>query len=131
MALTVGLMLGGAAVGIVPALLVAALIDHALPGDDLGLAAVLAGGMAGAAFVQLMLASSESYMRASIGEAVSRRLRQEAFDRVTAAQLAELEQVPSEQLVFRLTGPAGESVSGTYPNRCFPRFLRPWCWSPR
>ncbi|MCY4111824.1 MAG: ABC transporter ATP-binding protein [Chloroflexi bacterium] len=106
-ALTAGLMLGGAAVSIVPALLVAALIDRALPGGNLGLTAVLAGGMAGAALVLLILASSESYMRASIGEAVSRRLRQQAFDGIAAAQLAELEQVPSEQLVFRLTRSCG------------------------
>ena len=100
-------MLGGAAVSIVPALLVATLIDHALPGGDLGLAAVLAGGMAGAALAQLVLASSESYMRVAIGERVSRRLRQQAFDSITAAQLVELEQVPSEQLVFRLTRSCG------------------------
>ncbi len=100
-------MLGGAAVGIVPALLVGALVDHALPGGDLGLAAVLAGGMAGAALVQLSLSSSESYMRASIGEAVSRRLRLKAFDCVSAAELVEIEQVPSQQLVFRLTRSCG------------------------
>ncbi len=106
-ALTVGLMLGGAAVSIVPAVLVAALIDHALPGGDLGLAAVLAGGMAGAALAQLILGSSESYMRGAIGERVSRRLRRQAFDCIAAAELAELEQVPSEQLVFRLTRSCG------------------------
>ena len=100
-------MLGGAAVGIVPALLVGTLIDHALPGGDLGLAAVLAGGMAGAALALLILSSSESYMRASIGEAVSQRLRQKAFDRVSAAELVELEQIPSQQLVFRLTRSCG------------------------
>ena len=100
-------MLGGAAISIVPALLVAALIDHALPGGDLGLAAVLAGGMAGAALALLILSSSESYMRASIGEAVSQRLRQKAFDRVSAAELVELEQIPSQQLVFRLTRSCG------------------------
>ena len=100
-------MVGGAAVSIVPALLVAALIDHALPGGDLGLAAVLAGGMAGAALALLALSSSESYMRASIGEAVSQRLRQEAFDRVSAAELVELEHIPSQQLVFRLTRSCG------------------------
>ena len=100
-------MLGGAAVSIVPAPLVATLIDHALPGGDLGLAAVLAGGMAGAALAQLVLASSESYMRVAIGERVSRRLRQQAFDSITAGQLVELEQVPSEQLVFRLTRSCG------------------------
>ena len=106
-ALAAGLMLGGAAVGIVPALLVGALVDHALPGGNLGLAAVLAGGMAGAALVQLILSSSESYMRASIGEAVSRRLRLKAFDCVSAAELVELEQIPSPQLVFRLTRSCG------------------------
>ena len=100
-------MVGGAAVSIVPALLVAALIDRALPGGDLGLAAALAGGMAGAALALLTLSSSESYMRASIGEAVSQRLRQEAFDRVSAAELVELEQIPSQQLVFRLTRSCG------------------------
>ena len=100
-------MLGGAAVGIVPALLVGTLVDHALPGGDLGLAAVLAGGMAGAALALLILSSSESYMRASIGEAVSQRLRQKAFDRVSAAELVELEQIPSQQLVFRLTRSCG------------------------
>ena len=100
-------MLGGAAVGIVPALLVAALIDHALPAVDLGLAAVLAGGMAGAALAQLILGSSESYMRGAIGERVSRRLRRQAFDCIAAAELVELEQVPSEQLVFRLTRSCG------------------------
>ena len=100
-------MLGGAAISIVPALLVAALIDHALPGGDLGLAAALAGGMAGAALVLLMLSSSESYMRASIGEAVSQRLRRKAFDCVSAAELVELEQIPSPQLVFRLTRSCG------------------------
>lgn len=100
-------MLGGAAVSIVPALLVAALIDHALPGGDLGLAAVLAGGMAAAGLALLMLSSSESYMRASIGEAVSQRLRQKAFDCVSSAELVELEQMPSQQLVFRLTRSCG------------------------
>ncbi len=100
-------MLAGAAVGTVPALLVGALVDHALPGGDLGLAAALAGGMAGAALVQLLLSSSESYMRFSIGEAVSRRLRNRAFDCVTAAQLVELEQIPSPQLVFRITRSCG------------------------
>ena len=100
-------MLGGAAVSIVPALLVAALIDHALPGGDLGLAAALAGGMAGAALAQLVLASIESYMRGAIGERVSRRLRRQAFDCIAAAELVELEQVPSEQLVFRLTRSCG------------------------
>ena len=101
-------MLGSAALSIVPALqLVAALIDHALPGGDLGLAAALAGGMAAAGLALLMLSSSESYMRASIGEAVSQRLRQRAFDDVSAAELVELEQIPSQQLVFRLTRSCG------------------------
>jgi ABC-type multidrug transport system fused ATPase/permease subunit len=100
-------MLAGAAVGVVPALLAGGLIDHALPGRNLGLAAALAGGMAGAALVQLSLASIETYMRASIGEAVSRRLREIAFDRVAAARFVELEQIPSEQMVFRLTRSCG------------------------
>ena len=106
-ALTAGLMLAGAAVGVVPALMAGGLIDHALPGRNLGLAAALAGGMAGAALVQLSLASIETYMRASIGEAVSRCLRELAFDRVAAARYAELERFPSEQLVFRLTRSCG------------------------
>ncbi len=100
-------MLAGAAVGVVPALMAGGLIDHALPGRNLGLAAALAGGMAGAALVQLSLASIETYMRASIGEAVSRRLRELAFERVATARYAELERFPSEQLVFRLTRSCG------------------------
>ncbi|MCY3913870.1 MAG: ABC transporter ATP-binding protein [Chloroflexi bacterium] len=106
-ALTSGLMLGGAAVGIVPALLVAALIDHALPVGDLRLAAALAGGMAGAAFVQLLLASVETYMRAAIGEGVSMHLRERAFNTVATARFEELEEIPTEQLVFRLTRSCG------------------------
>ena len=100
-------MLAGAAVGIVPALLVGALVDHALPGGDLGLAAMLAGGMAVAALAQLTLASVETYMRAAIGEGVSMHLRQRAFDCVTTARFEELEQIPTEQLVFRLTRSCG------------------------
>ncbi len=106
-AITAGLMLGGAAVGIVPALLVGALVDHALPGGDLGLAAMLAGGMAGAALAQLILASVETYTRAVIGQAVSMHLRERAFDRVATARFEELEQIPTEQLVFRLTRSCG------------------------
>ena len=106
-AITAGLMLGGAAVGIVPALLVGALVDHALPGGDLGLAALLAGGMAGAALAQLILASVETYTRAAIGEGVSMHLRERAFDRVATARFDELEQFPTEQLVFRLTRSCG------------------------
>ena len=106
-AITAGLMLGGAAVGIVPALLVGALVDHALPGGDLGLAAMLAGGMAGAALAQLILASVETYTRAAIGQAVSMHLRERAFDRVATARFEELEQIPTEQLVFRLTRSCG------------------------
>ena len=106
-AITAGLMLGGAAVGIVPALLVGTLVDHALPGGDLGLAAMLAGGMAGAALVQLILASVETYARAAIGEGVSMHLRERAFDRVATARFEELEQFPTEQLVFRLTRSCG------------------------
>ena len=100
-------MLAGAGVGIVPALLAGALIDHALPDRNLGLVAALAGGMAGAALVQLTLASAEVYMRTMIGEGVSRRLRERAFERVTAARFAELEGIPTEQLVFRLTRSCG------------------------
>ena len=100
-------MLAGAAVAVIPALLAGGLIDHALPDRNLGLAAALAGGMAGAALVQLSLASIETYMRASIGEAVSRRLRELAFDRLATARYAELERFPSEQLVFRLTRSCG------------------------
>ena len=100
-------MLGGAAVGIVPALLVGAIVDHALPGGDLGLAAMLAGGMAGAALVQLIVASVETYARAAIGEGVSMHLRERAFDRVATARFDELEQIPTEQLVFRLTRSCG------------------------
>ena len=106
-AITAGLMLGGAAVGIVPALLVGVLVDHALPGGDLGLAALLAGGMAGAALAQLILASVETYTRAAIGQAVSMHLRERAFDRVATARFEELEQIPTEQLVFRLTRSCG------------------------
>ena len=106
-AITAGLMLGGAAVGIVPALLVGVLVDHALPGGDLGLAALLAGGMAGAALAQLILASVETYTRAAIGQAVSVHLRERAFDRVATARFEELEQIPTEQLVFRLTRSCG------------------------
>ena len=106
-ALASGLMLGSAALSIVPALLVAALIDHALPGGDLGLAAAHAAGMAAAGLALLVLSSFESYMRASIGEAVSQRLRRKAFDCVSAAELVELEQMPSQQLVFRLTRSCG------------------------
>ncbi len=100
-------MLGGAAVGIVPALLVGVLVDHALPGGDVGLAALLAGGMAGAALAQLILASIETYARAAIGQAVSMHLRERAFDRVATARFDELEQFPTEQLVFRLTRSCG------------------------
>ena len=106
-AITAGLMLGGAAVGIVPALLVGVLVDHALPGGDLGLAALLAGGMAGAALAQLILASVETYTRAAIGQAVSMHLRERAFDRVATARFEELEQIPTEQLVVRLTRSCG------------------------
>ena len=105
--LAAGLMLSGAAVGIVPALLVGVLVDHALPGGDVGLAALLAGGMAGAALAQLILASIETYARAAIGQGVSMRLRQRAFDRVATARFEELEQFPTEQLVFRLTRSCG------------------------
>lgn len=100
-------MLAGAAVSIVPALLAGALIDHALPTQDLGLVGVLAGGMAGAALLQLALASAEVYTRTVIGEGVSRRLRERAFDCVTSAQFAELERIPTEQLVFRVTRSCG------------------------
>lgn len=100
-------MLAGAAASIVPALLAGALIDHALPTQDLGLVAVLAGGMASAAFLQLTLASAEVYTRTMIGEGVSRRLRKRAFDCVTSAQYAELERIPTEQLVFRVTRSCG------------------------
>ena len=100
-------MLGGAAVGIVPALLVGVLVDHALPGGDLGLAALLAGAMAGAALAQLILASVETYTRAAIGEGVSMHLRERAFDRIATARFEELEQIPTEQLVFRLTRSCG------------------------
>ena len=100
-------MLAGAAVSIVPALLAGALIDHALPDHNLSLAAALAGGMAGAALVQLIFASVEVYMRTMIGEGVSRRLREGAFDRITAARFAEIEGIPTEQLVFRLTRSCG------------------------
>ena len=100
-------MLAGATVGIVPALLAGALIDQALPDRNLVLVATLAGGMAGAALVQLTLASAEVYMRTTIGEGVSRCLRERAFDRVTGARFAELERIPTEQLVFRLTRSCG------------------------
>ena len=100
-------MLAGATVSIVPALLAGALIDHALPTQDLGLVAVLAGGMAGAALLQLALASAEVYTRTMIGEGVSSRLREYAFDCVTSAQFVELERIPTEQLVFRVTRSCG------------------------
>ena len=100
-------MLAGAAASVVPALLAGALFDHALPAQNFGLVAVLAGGMAGAALVQLALASAEVYTRTMIGEGVSRRLRERAFDCVTSAQFAELERIPVEQLVFRVTRSCG------------------------
>lgn len=106
-AATAVLMLAGAAVGTVPALLAGALIDHALPDRDLGLVAALAAGMAAAALVQLTVASAEVYMRTMIGEGVSRRLRAASFNRVTGARFAELERIPTEQLVFRLTRSCG------------------------
>ncbi len=104
---TAALMLGGAAVGVAPPLLIGVLIDQALPSGDIGRAAVLAAGMAGAALLQLALVAGEIYMRVSIGEAVSSRLRELAFDRVLGARIADLAAFSTGQLVFRLTRSCG------------------------
>ncbi len=102
------LMLAVTALNVFAPLLYRRLIDSAIPSGSLGQIAALTVGMVLAPLVGLALSGWQNYYRAAIGEAVTSRLRQRVFEHVLRAELADVERVPSAEVVYRLTRACGQ-----------------------
>ena len=106
--LLVVLAILGTGIGLIQPLLFKVLLDSAIPDADVRLIALLLVGMVIVPMLSAGLNSTSHYLRAYIGEGVSQRLRQELFDHLLHARLADLEQFKTGEHIHRLTRSCGK-----------------------
>ena len=106
--LLVVLAILGTGIGLIQPLLFKVLLDSAIPDADVRLIALLLVGMVIVPMLSSGLNSTSHYLRAYIGEGVSQRLRQELFDHLLHARLADLEQFKTGEHIHRLTRSCGK-----------------------
>lgn len=102
--------------GLVPPLLIKAIIDDAVPNKDDGQVTVLAGIMVGVAFAVAIIGMVERYLSATIGEGLIYDLRSALFDHVQRQPIAFFTRTQTGALVSRLNNDvigAQRAVTGT------------------
>ncbi len=102
--------------GLVPPLVIKAIIDHAVPNRDTGLVTVLALVMVGVAFVNAALSLVERWLSSTIGEGLIFDLRSALFDHVQRQPIAFFTRTQTGALVSRMNNDvigAQRAVTGT------------------
>src|SRR6478609_3136409 len=102
--------------GLVPPLLIKAIIDDAVPNQDDGQVTVLAGLMVAVAFAVALIGMVERYLSATIGEGLIYDLRSALFDHVQRQPIAFFTRTQTGALVSRLNNDvigAQRAVTGT------------------
>lgn len=107
LAFVVFLMLLGTASALVTPLLLRELIDRAIPNGDTAMILALVVAMTLLPVVDVGLGLVRNYARASVGEAVSRRLRTDLFDHLIHARLNDIERSRLGHIVTVLTRSCG------------------------
>jgi ATP-binding cassette subfamily B protein len=105
-----------AILGLVPPLVIKAIIDHAVPDEDRGLVTILAAVMISVAFVNAILSMFERWLSATIGEGLIYDLRSALFDHVQRQPIAFFTRTQTGALVSRLNNDvigAQRAVTGT------------------
>jgi len=105
--LTVTLMFVGTGVGIVQPLMFKRLIDVAIPAKDSATIIWLLVGMVVAPLLAVGISSTQEYMRAYIGEAISQALRKELFEHLLHVRIPEIEKFKTGEIVYRITRECG------------------------
>ena len=107
LAFVVLLMLLGTASALVTPLLLRELIDRAIPNGDTAMILALVVAMTLLPVVDVGLGLVRNYARASVGEAVTRRLRTDLFNHLIYARLDDIERTRLGHIVTVLTRSCG------------------------
>ncbi|MYB49236.1 MAG: ABC transporter ATP-binding protein [Dehalococcoidia bacterium] len=107
LAFVVFLMLLGTASALVTPLLLRELIDRAIPNGDTAMILAIVVAMTLLPVVDVGLGLVRNYARASVGEAVSRRLRTDLFNHLIHARLDDIERTRLGHIVTVLTRSCG------------------------
>ena len=107
LAFVVFLMLLGTASALVTPLLLRELIDRAIPSGDTAMILALVVAMTLLPVVDVGLGLVRNYARASVGEAVTRRLRTDLFNHLIYARLDDIERTRLGHVVTVLTRSCG------------------------
>jgi ATP-binding cassette subfamily B protein len=105
-----------AVIGLIPPLLIRAIIDDALPADDRGAVSLFAGLMIAIAFVTALLSFVERWWSSRIGEGLIFDLRSALFDHVQRMPIAFFTRTQTGALISRLNNDvigAQRAVTGT------------------
>ena len=111
-----GIVVAAAFLGLVPPLVIRAIIDDALPQEDTGMVTMLAGLMIAAAFAAAVLGMVERWLSSTIGEGLIYDLRSALFDHVQRQPIAFFTRTQTGALVSRLNNDvigAQRAVTGT------------------
>ena len=107
LAFVVFLMFLGTASALVTPLLLRELIDRAIPSGDTAMILALVVGMTLLPVIDVGLGLVRNYARASVGEAVTRRLRIDLFNHLIYARLDDIERTRLGHIVTVLTRSCG------------------------
>ncbi len=107
---------------LVSPLLVKRLIDDAIPAQDILLIALLLVGIIAFPLITMALGAVQNYLRAGIGEAVSKSLRQALFNRMLYVRMHELERITSGRIIHTITRVCGEIGEVYVSNELLPVF---------
>ncbi len=91
-----------ATIGLVPPMLVRAIVDVAIPEKDLGLLAALAAGMVGAPIISGLLGVGQNYLNTRIGQRVMFDLRTYLYRHVQSLSLRFFTSVKTGEIMSRL-----------------------------
>jgi ATP-binding cassette, subfamily B, bacterial len=97
--LTTAVMAG---IGLIPPLLIRAIVDTAIPHTDFGLLALLVGGMVGAAVVAGLFGVVQTYFNTRIAQQVMFDLRNDLYQHVQSLSLRFFTQVKTGEIMSRL-----------------------------
>ncbi len=107
LAFVVVLMFLGTASALVTPLLLRELIDHAIPSGDTAMILALVVAMTLLPVVDVGLGLVRNYARATVGEAVTRRLRTDLFNHLIQARLDDIERTRLGHIVTVITSSCG------------------------
>ena len=118
----IALVIVSTGVSLVSPLLVKRLIDEAIPTKDVSLIAVLLVGIVVIPLITMTLGAVQNYLRAGIGQAVSKSLRQALFNRMLYVRMHELERITSGRIIHTITRVCGEIGEVYVSNELLPVF---------